>query len=226
MRLKTKMMLSVACGILAVLCALIYADSVRQETEQVRTQALERYGGEVTNLVVACAGLSSGDVIKQTDVEVREWLVDLAPQEALSTLDDVVGLRLTSAVAAGAPLSRVDFAHVDGEIEIPEGRVAVSVHLSDKTGVSDTLTSGSRLLAYEVTATNTVLISNDIVVVGAKESSKTTPASSLTIAVSPALVPRILSAAADGTLRLAMPTSDVTGDVKGISSEATTETTT
>lgn len=160
------MMLSVACGILAVLCALIYADSVRQETEQVRTQALERYGGEVTNLVVARAGLSSGDVIKQTDVEVREWLVDLAPQEALSTLDDVVGLRLTSAVAAGAPLSRVDFARVDGEIEIPEGRVAVSVHLSDKTGVSDTLTSGSRLLAYEVTATNTVLISNDIVVVG------------------------------------------------------------
>lgn len=82
------------------------------------------------------------------------------------------------------------------------------------------------MLAYEVTATNTVLISNDIVVVGAKKSSKTTSASSLTIAVSPALVPRILSAAADGTLRLAMPASDVTGDVKGISSEATTETTT
>lgn len=223
MRRRTRLALSVACGVLAMLLAATYADAAQQEAEAARAEALERYGGEVASLVVAKKGLSAGDVLSQSDVEIREWLVDLAPEGAVSNLDDVVGLRLASAVAAGSPLSEVDFAGAEGSLEVPEGRVAVSVKLTDKTGISSALPAGSRLLAYEVREGKTTLVTGDASVVGA--SSGTAGSSSVTVAVSPSVVARVLAAGADGTLRLVVPAEDVgegelSGAVTDVPSEA------
>lgn len=211
MQKRTRVALSAACGVFAVVLSVAYADAAKGEAEAARAEALARYGGEVTNLVVARSGMSAGDIVSQSDVEVREWLVDLAPTGALSSVDDVVGLRLTSAVAAGSPLSEVDFAGSDGSLEVPDGRVAISVRLSDKTGVSGPLAAGSRLLAYEVTQDGPSLISGDVTVVGTSSLSttQTSSASSLTIAVEPDDVTRVLAAGADGTLRLAVPAEGV-----------------
>lgn len=218
MRKRARIAASVACGAVAVALSVAYADAAKGEAEAARAEALARYGGEVTNLVVARSGLSAGDIVSQSDVEVREWLVDLAPTGALSSVDDVVGLRLTSAVAAGSPLSEVDFAGADGSLEVPDGRVAVSVHLNDKTGVTGPLAAGSRLLAYEVTAEGPSLISGDVTVVGTSSLSavQVSSADSLTIAVVPEDVTRVLAAGADGTLRLAVPAEGVgSNDAEG-----------
>lgn len=227
MRKKSRVVLSVACGAFAVALSVAYADAAKGEAEAARAEALERYGGEVTSLVVARTGLSAGDVVSQADVEVREWLSDLAPEGALGSIDDVVGYRLTSAVAAGSPLSEVDFAALVGTLEVPEGRVAVSVHLSDKTGVTGPLAAGSRLLAYEVGESGPALISGDVTVVGTgvQSSVQTSSASTLTLAVEPDDVTRVLMAAADGTLRLAVPAEGVgsSGGQDGAEGEETAD---
>ena len=209
MRRRTRLALSAACGTLAVLLAAAHADAAQHEAEVARSEALERYGGEVTSLVVARDTLFAGDVVGQSDVEVREWLVDLAPTDALDGIDDAVGLRLTSAVAAGAPLSTVDFAGNDETLEVPDGRVAVSVRLTDETGVSATLPSGSRLLAYEVGKSGTALIAGDVMLVAASLGTQVAPGSTLTLAVDPRDVTQVLAAAADETLRLVVPASNV-----------------
>lgn len=223
MRRRTRIALSVACGVLAMMLAATYADAAQQEAEAARAEALERYGGEVASLVVAKRGLTAGDVLSQSDVEVREWLVDLAPGGAVSNLDDIVGMRLTSAVAAGSPLCEVDFAGTEGTLEVPEGRVAVSVKLTDKTGVTASLARGSRLLAYEVREGGTSLISGDASVVGS--ASGGAGSSSLTIAVAPSVVARVLAASSEGTLRLVVPAQDVDeGELSGSVTEVPAET--
>lgn len=217
MRRRVKFVLSAACGTLATLLALGHADAVRAQAESERSEMLERYGGEVTSLVVAREGLSQGDVVSESDVEVREWLAALAPEGAMTGLDDVVGKRLTSAVASGSPLSEVDFAGGTGAIQVPEGRVAVTVRLSEKTGVAADIAAGTRLLAYGVEDGVPQLISSDALVLGrvGEHGEASTAASSsreLTVAVAPEAVMQVLAASASGGLRLVVPAEDIEGD--------------
>lgn len=216
MRRRVKFVLSAACGTLATLLALGHADAVRAQAESERSEMLERYGGEVTSLVVAREGLSQGDVVSESDVEVREWLAALAPEGAMTGLDDVVGKRLTSAVASGSPLSEVDFAGGAGALQVPEGRVAVTVRLSEKTGVAADIAAGTRLLAYGVEDGVPQLISSDALVLGREgEHGETGAASSsreLTVAVAPEAVMQVLAASASGGLRLVVPAEDIEGE--------------
>lgn len=210
MRRRSRLAISAACGGLAMLLSVAHADGVRAEVESERAAVLERYGGEVTSLVVARGRLSAGDVVSVSDVEVREWLADLAPEGALSSLDDAVGLRLSAPVAAGSPLTTVDFSSNGESLQVPEGRVAVTVRLADKAMLSGDVAPGTRLLAYEVTGEGAGLISADVTSLTASDAAARAASSqSMTVALVPADVTRALSAAASGTLRLAIPADDV-----------------
>lgn len=213
MRRRMRLATSAAFGALAALLAFAGAESARAEVRSERAEVLERYGGEVTQLVVAKTELSSGDVLSESDVEVREWLADLAPQRAITNVDDVVGVRLTSGVCAGEVLTELDVASAEGAVEVPEGRVAISVKLGDKSGVAATTVAGSRVLAYEATGTGVELISSDVTVLGSGGASAYGATEHLiTLAVDPSCVTRVLSAGADGSLRLALPADDVEVD--------------
>ncbi len=213
MRRRMRLVTSAAFGALAALLAFACAESARAEVRSERAEVLERYGGEVTQLVVAKGELSSGKVLSESDVEVREWLADLAPQRAITSVDDVVGVRLTSPVSAGEVLTELDVASAEGTVEVPEGRVAVSVKVGDKSGVAADTAAGSRVLAYEATASELELISADVTVLGAGGSSAYAGTDRLiTLAVEPGCVTRVLAAGADGSLRLALPADDVEVD--------------
>ncbi len=213
MRRRMRLATSAAFGALAALLAFAGAESARAEVRSERAEVLERYGGEVTQLVVAKTELSSGDVLSESDVEVREWLADLAPQRAITSVDDVVGVRLSSGVCAGEVLTELDVAGAEGAVEVPEGRVAISVKLGDKSGVAATTVAGSRVLAYEATGTGVELISSDVTVLGSGGASAYGATEHLiTLAVDPSCVTRVLSAGADGSLRLALPADDVEVD--------------
>ena len=211
MRQRARLAVSGICGVLAAVMAVGYADVARAEVEAERAQVLERYGGEVASLVVAREGLKAGEVVAEGDVEVREWLVDLAPEGALENLDDVVGLRLSSNVAAGTPLSEVCFASEDGALEVPEGMVAISVKPTDKTGVTADIAAGTRLLAYEVDKEGaTRLLSSEVSVIAAGAAgAQGGSAGVLALACAPEDVAQVLSASAAGTLRLVVPAADV-----------------
>lgn len=205
MRRKRRFLISLMCGVLAVFFAWSYAETARQEVRAERSEVLERYGGEVTTLIVAKSTLSSGDVISESSVEAREWLSDLAPSGSVTNLDDVLGLRLTSNVAKGEPLNELDIAAQDGALEVPEGRVAVSVRLSDKTGLAQEVGSGSAVLAWRLGERGLELISSEALVLSNASVSSTTSKERICLAVLPADVEAILEASSDGSLRLALP---------------------
>lgn len=213
MSLKFRVLVSCACAALAAMLCVLCADHAREEAERTRNEALERYGGETVSLVVAIDGLEAGDVVTSTNVSVRDWITDLAPAEAVTSLDDVMGLRLSEPVAAGAPLTSLNFRERDEVAEIPSGHVAVGVPLSDKLGLSTGAAVGSRVVAYEVGDSATRLLSSDVTVLSAPATSGSAARpGQLSIAVPPDDVTAVLTAGAAGDLRLVQPADDV-GDL-------------
>lgn len=209
MRRGPRIAISFAFGALAVIAALAYAEGAREEVRLERSEALERYGGEVTTLVVARSNLAAGDIVSESSVEEREWLSDLAPSGSITNISDVVGVRLSSAVAKGEPLNEVDIAGVDGAIEVPEGRVALTVSLGDKTGIDRSVASGSCVLAYRYVDENLELISSDALVLTNTSTTSSSSKDKISLAVLPNEIEAVLAAASDGSLRLALPGAGV-----------------
>ena len=209
---RFRLMLSAAFAALAVCLCLVYADGVRQEADRERAETLARYGGEVVGLVVAREGLEPGDVVSAANAEVREWLADLAPDGAVTSLDDVVGLEVSVAAAKGAPLTSINFRDVTQVADVPAGHVAVTIPVTDKLGVSRNVAVGSALVAYQVTTDGVNLIAEDMTVLSSPGGQTTiSSALQLTVAVLPDDVPDVLSASASNDLRLVMPAKDASG---------------
>ena len=193
----------------ALLCVL-YGQRVRAEAERVRSEALERYGGEVVTLAVALVDLEPGDVVSRQNVVERDWLSDLAPAEAVVGLDSVMGREVTVPVAAGVPLTDVNFREDDESVTVPSGCVALSFPLTEKCSLPASAGVGTSLVAYEVKDEGASVISSRLQVLRvAGEPSVMGSKPSVTVAVSPSVATRVLSASAEGTLRLALPADDL-----------------
>lgn len=212
MSTRFRILLSAAFALLGVVSCLAYANSVRDEAQRVRADAIARFGGEVAHLVVAEQALEVGDVVSERNVRLRDWVSDLAPSGAIVSLEDVVGREVRVPVAEGAPLTELNFRDEATLAEVPAGHVAVSVPVSDKLGISRGVTRGAHVSAYVVSQDGAQLIASDIEVLSELGASSGIVASQqVTIAVLPDDVSEVLGASATGDLRLVMPASDVQG---------------
>ncbi len=211
-RSRLRYVLAGACALLCALFCALYGEHVRSEAELARAEVLERYGGEVVQLVVASEALEAGDSVDRQNVTVRDWLVDLAPDEAVTSLDEVLGLVVTVPVAAGVPLTATNFRDSEEVVDVPSGHVAISLSVTDKLGLPSSATVGTSLVAYEVTDSGAKIVTSDLEVLSLPgETTLSSSSGSLTLAVLPEDVSAVLSASASGTLRLALPASDVEG---------------
>ena len=216
MTVRFRLMLSGAFALLGVISCLAYADSVRSEAQRVRADALERFGGEVTQLVVVNRTLETGDIVTESNVSLRDWVSDLAPAGAITKLDEVMGREVRVPVAEGAPLTDLNFRDEATLSEIPAGHVAVSVPVTDKLGIARGVTRGARLNAYVTSGEVAQLIATDIEVLSELGAgSGAAVAQQITIAVLPDDVTDVLGASAAGALRLVIPADDV-----GVSDES------
>ena len=210
MSTRFRIVLSAAFALLGVVSCLAYAETVRQEAERVRSDAIERFGGEVAQLVVATQTLEAGEVITERNVRVRDWVSDLAPVGVLVSLDDAIGREVRVPIAEGAPLTELNFRDESALSEVPSGHVAVSVPVTDKLGISRGVTRGAHVSAYAVSGEGPRLIASDIEVLSELASSTGIVASQqITIAVLPDDVSEVLGASASGDLRLVIPADDV-----------------
>ena len=206
---RFRLALSGACAALAAMLCVLYGQHVREEADRVRAEALERYGGEVVSLVVAPEGLEAGEVVDARNVTERDWLADLAPEGAITGLDDVLGSEVTVPAAAGAPLTELNFRDSEDAVEVPSGRVALSLPVTDGLGLPPSASEGTVLAAYRVSDTGVSLVSADLQVLRPPgEQSGVGLRGSVTVAVAPEAVASVLSASADGSLRLALPADD------------------
>ena len=209
MSFKYRIALSIACAVLAALIFLSYGDHIRADAEQVRSEAIARYGGEIVSIVVSNRTLEAGETISAADVTQCDWVADLVPEGAFTNLDEVIGKGVTVPIAKGAPVCDLNFRTNDEQLEVPQGMVAVSVPLTDRTGVPVEVVAGSNVIAYATSDEGTTLVTEDVVVLSMPESSSIGAAATLTLAVSPDAVPVVLTASAEGTLRIVVPADDV-----------------
>jgi len=209
MSIKFRVVFACACAVLAVMVSALYADHVKDEADRVRTEALERYGGEVVSVVVATEGLEAGDVVSETNVEVADWVADLVPEGAVTSLDDIEGLQVTVPLAAGEPVTELNFRDSTTIAEVPSGCVALTVPVTDKLGVPRTITVGSALVAYEAGDAGAVPLAAGIEVLATPATTATGSSVTLTIAVPADYVADVIYASAEGSLRLVVPAADV-----------------
>lgn len=108
----------------------------------------------------------------------------------------------------GRPITRLSIASGEGDVEVPEGRVAVSVRAGERAGIPLDVASGARVLVYEAADGGVRLVCGDALVLGGS-STRSSSDASLTLAVYPDEVSGVLTAAAAGALRVVLPADDV-----------------
>ena len=129
MKQGKRLIASVASGLLAAALSLWYGASLQAGTEQERQEMLAAYGGDLVSVCVASRDIDAGETIDEGCVRVEEWVAGMLPSGALTSVDDVIGRRATSAIPEQAVLCPLYFETRSGSLDIPEGRVAVSVAL-------------------------------------------------------------------------------------------------
>ncbi len=220
---RFKTLLSGAFAVLAVVLCLAYGESVRAEEETRRQEALTRYGGEVVSLVVATSELDEGQAVSAGDVARRDWVSDLVPEGAITNLDDVVGRRVTVAVASGAPLTQLNFRETAAAVDVPSGMIAVSIPMADKLGVGKGVVAGDRLVAYRIVEGTATVLAREVSVLSIPEGAKSLSSGTqtMTVALAPADVSAVLAASTEGSLRFGLPADDVQTVDVGTSSAPT-----
>lgn len=208
---KIRVAIAIACAACVGLAFAAYADDVQAAADRQRSEVLARYGGEVVDLVVTRHALEPGDVVEASDIEVREWLADLAPEGAITDADEVVGSTVTVPAANGAPLTSLNFRDATEAEDVPDGYIAVSVPVTEKLGLSAGTSVGSKVVAFRVTDDAAQVLATDVVVLSMPETTTTGFGASgtLSIAVLPEDVAAILSASATDDLRIVLPAEGV-----------------
>jgi pilus assembly protein CpaB len=103
-------------------------------------------------LVVAARALKVGTQLQGADVTTIPWPSDQLPQGFYGAIDQVVGDTVFDPIGAGEPLetSRLASSKSGGGAGVPTGMRAVSVHVTDSTGVLALLRSGQKVDAVVV----------------------------------------------------------------------------
>lgn len=212
MNKRFRLIMACACAFLALLSALAYGNAVKAEAQAEKTEAMARYGGEVTKVVVATATLEPGDSVNASKAEEKEWLAELVPEGAFGSLQELEGKTIGTPVAKGSPLCSVNIRGNDDGMEVPSGKVAIAVPLNERLGITSSVEIGSNLAAYKVSEGRTYLISSNVVVISVPTTTSSTNKGAITIAVPLPEVADIMSAASDSTLRLVRPADDLSSE--------------
>ena len=97
-------------------------------------------------LVIAAKALKSGTVIKLEDVKTIPWASDQEPKGTFQNPADLTGKTVVDPIGDGEPVLATHLATEQGEGGgIPSGMRAVSVHVTDSTGVLGLLRPGQKV---------------------------------------------------------------------------------
>jgi pilus assembly protein CpaB len=98
-------------------------------------------------MVVAAKALRPGTVLQATDVRLLPWPGDQLPKGAYGTASQVIGSTVFDSIAEEEPVfaSRLANAQTGGGSGVPTGMRAVSVHVTDSTGVMSLLRLGQKV---------------------------------------------------------------------------------
>ena len=204
MKRRTRIAMSVVSGIAAACIAMVYASSVRAEANRAREEALARYGGDMVQVCVATRDIDAGETIDEGNTALEEWVASLLPADAETSLKKVVGKKATAPIPKRAVLCPAYFRAREDAVEVPAGKVAVSVASDAAHAVGGAVSRGEgvdvyvskdgvadRLCAATVVDTSALAEGGDVTWV--------------TLAVSPERVRELLVASGAGQVTLVVP---------------------
>lgn len=213
MRRKATAIAGLVCGVLCALCVGLYTDSVRGQADQARAEALDRYGGDQLEVVVAKRDMAAGESVDGSSIETRLWVADLLPEGSLVSYEQVEGRTLATPVLAGEVLNEKRFAGESKRLEVPDGLIAVSVPAKDVQAVGGAIRPGSRVDMYATGGTSTDLLVQGVLVLATSNDKSAEPSeesvSWITVAISPNLAQGIVAAAQKMELYFTLPGEDV-----------------
>ena len=206
---RVRLALAAAFSLLTLVLCLAYGQQVRADADRERAEALERYGGEVTKVVVAGQALEVGDVVSRQNVVERDWVSDLVPKGSYVSLDEVVGRQVTVPASEGSPVTQLNFREAATSADVPDGYVAASVPFGEKLGLPSDIGVGTRVVAFRVGESGARVLSDDVQVISSLGEGDAGARASVTLAVRPQAVAELLVAGGEGSLRLIVPAEGV-----------------
>ena len=206
---KTRILISVLSALLAGFCFFAYVQSVRAEAEKSRAEAIQKYGGELTSILVATKQIEPGETLSSSNTQVKSWISDLIPEGAITNPESVMGRTVSSVIGVGMPVVSLHLRSVASQIPIPENLIGLTISHGEKYGLAERLSAGTKLAAYEVTDSLITCIASDISVLSGDTEGTLYTSSSVTLGLTPEQVPAVLSAYARGTLRFTLPGSKI-----------------
>ncbi|OUN86988.1 Flp pilus assembly protein CpaB [[Collinsella] massiliensis] len=211
MRRGVRFALSAVSGVLVLVLVSWYGSSIRAEAERERQDLLASYGGDVVSVCVASHDIAAGEMLDEGDVRMEDWVAGLLPADAATSIEDVVGKRVSSSVPERAVLCPVYFQERTGGLEVPEGAVAVSVAVDPAHAVGGSVASGDAVDVYLSGAGLADRICRATVIDTSAEQAggASGDLSWVTLAVEPDRVSELLAAVAQGTVSLVAPGSGV-----------------
>ena len=150
-------------GALCAGCVFAYSVQVRGEADEARIEAMQRYGGEQVDVLVATKDIYPGETVDASNAEVKTWLSDLLPSGCLTSFDDVKGAQAASLIISGEAISQRRFDSAGSGIDVPQGCVALSVPAEDVQAVGGVLSAGDVVDLY-ATGSQTSCIGKQIMV--------------------------------------------------------------
>jgi Flp pilus assembly protein CpaB len=108
---------------------------------------LSSNAGSGKTLVVAAKEIKAGRVLAAEDLKTIPWPADELPKGASETIPQVAGKTVIDALSEGEPIldSRLASSAGTAGANIPTGMRAVSVHVTDSTGVMALLRAGQKV---------------------------------------------------------------------------------
>ena len=206
---KTRILISVLSALLASFCFFAYVQSVRVDAEKSRAEAIQKYGGELTSILVATKQIEPGETLSSSNTQVKSWISDLIPEGAITNPESVMGRTVSSVIGVGMPVVSIHLRSVASQITIPENLIGLTISHGEKYGLAERLSAGTKLAAYEVTDSLITCIASDISVLSDDTEGTLYTSSSVTLGLTPEQVPAVLSAYARGTLRFTLPGSKI-----------------
>lgn len=208
MKSRKSTIIGIFCGLACAFSVFLYTSTVQAEALAEREEILARYGGEQIEVCVATRDIAVGETVNTNNVATKTWVVDLLPENAVLTLDEVVGKKTSSGIAKGEVITVGRFEQESQDFDIPEGMSALSVPAKDVQAVGGSLVAGMKIDLYATGATSTNLLAKEVLVLATSvgESSGSSPGFSwVTLALKNESVEEIIAASQKMELYFVLP---------------------
>ena len=200
MNKSKRIAISLVAGVLAALLCMVYGSSIRSQAEQVQAETLAKYGGDRVEVCVAARDIDVGETLDETNVITQEWLTSLLPRDAATELT-------TSRIPKNAVICNVYTKAESHKLEVPKGKVAVSVAVDAEHSVGGATGVGSYVDVYVQKDGVTDRLCGAHVIDTSENSGATREGKIewVTLAADPEDVKELLGASGKGTVSLTIP---------------------